>query len=54
LISYYQEIDFHFAEARCLIDLGDALMSRGLSADREQAIQTYRQALDMYIAMDAP
>jgi hypothetical protein len=54
LIDVYQAGVYRWKHARQLINLGDALISRGLPGDREQAQQVYRQALEMFTEMGSP
>jgi tetratricopeptide (TPR) repeat protein len=54
LIDIYQEGGYRWRWARQLIDLGDALIGRNGSGDRERAEKAYREALEMFTDMGAP
>jgi len=54
LIDIYKAGGFRWHWARHLIDLGDALVGRNQSGDRERARQVYHESLDMFTEMGAP
>ncbi len=54
LIDMCQASGYQWRKARLLINLGDALISRDLPGDREQAEKVYRQSLEMFTEMGAP
>jgi class 3 adenylate cyclase/tetratricopeptide (TPR) repeat protein len=54
LVDIYQAGGYRWRWARQLIDLGDSLVSRNLPGDQEQAVQAYRQSLEMFTEMGAP
>jgi tetratricopeptide (TPR) repeat protein len=53
-IDIFESGGYRWQWARELIDLGDSLVGRGLPGDREQAMQVYRQSLEMFTEMGAP
>ena len=46
--------DMNTAQARKLIDQGDAYVSRSKPGDQEMAQETFQQSLDMFTEMCAP
>ena len=53
LIDIYRAGGYKWNWARQLIDQGDVLISRDLPGDQEQAMQVYRQSLEMFTDMGA-
>lgn len=53
-IEIFSNAGFRRQLARDLLRLGDAYRLRGKPGDHEGALETYRQALDMFTEMDAP
>lgn len=53
IVDIWQAGGYRWNWARILIDLGDVLISRNLPDDRKQALQAYRQSLEMFTEMGA-